>query len=129
MKLLRYLLVGGSAALFEWALFWLLNYEIKLYYLIAACISYIAATIINYILSIIHVFKSESRFSRHYELTLIFIIGIIGLAVSQFFMLIFIGYLGFLPMISKIATTGIVFGWNYLSRAHFVFKQAIISKK
>ncbi len=37
MKLILYLLVGGSAALFEWMLFWLLNYEMGIYYLLAAC--------------------------------------------------------------------------------------------
>jgi putative flippase GtrA len=122
MRLVRYLLVGGTAALLDWSLFWVLAVLVGIHYLWAAFLSFVAATFLNYVLSILHVFESEVRFSRNHELALVFLVSAIGLAINQFAMLVLVGYLGFNLLLSKIAASGIVFGWNYAARAHFVFK-------
>jgi putative flippase GtrA len=122
MRLFRYLLVGGTAALLDWSLFWVLAVLVGIHYLLAACLSFIAATLLNYVLSILHVFESEARFTRNQEVALVFFVSAIGLAINQLAMWIFVGLLGFKLLLSKITATGIVFGWNYTVRAHYVFK-------
>ncbi|MGA7981021.1 MAG: GtrA family protein [Chromatiaceae bacterium] len=120
--MIRYLFVGGTAALLDWSLFWLLAVVLGIHYLLAACMSFIAATLLNYVLSILHVFESKARFSRNHEVALVFVVSAIGLAINQLAMLVLVGYLSFNLLLSKIAASGIVFGWNYSARAHFVFK-------
>lgn len=122
MRLFRYLLVGGTAALLDWSLFWVLAVPLAIHYLLAAFLSFTAATFLNYVLSILHVFESEARFSRNHEVALVFLVSAIGLAINQVAMLVLVGYLGFNLLLSKIAASGTVFAWNYTARAHFVFK-------
>ncbi|WP_428420663.1 GtrA family protein [Methylibium sp.] len=122
MRIVRYLFAGGVAALVDWSIFWGLANELQLQYQIAATISFLLATLTNYIVSIRYVFESGVRYSRRREAALVYLVSALGLGINLIVLQILVGGYGFHLMVAKISATAIVFFWNYFSRATFIFK-------
>lgn len=125
MKFVRYFFVGGAAAALDFAVFALLTKVVHLAWFWSAVASFVLATLINYLLSIRFVFQSGARFSRkHHEVTLVFLVSLIGLAINQAVLWVCIDRAHFALLLAKVVGTGVVFFWNYFARRHFVFKAA-----
>ena len=130
IKLLLYLFVGGTAALFEWGLFYillrilttLLDLSLTQLSLLATCVAYAFSTIYHYFLGNVLVFNSGQRFSRGKELSLVFLVSTLGLGMNLLLMYIFVGCCQWLPLLSKIAASVICVAWNYLMRRFFIFR-------
>jgi putative flippase GtrA len=123
MKFVRYFFVGGAAAALDFLIFALLTKVFHVPWFWSALISFTAATLLNYFLSIRFVFQSGVRFSRkHHEVLLVFLVSLIGLAINQAVLWLCIEKASIGPLIAKIIGTGVVFFWNYAARRHFVFK-------
>lgn len=130
VKVLLYLFVGGTAALLEWGLFFILFMEILpslgLIFgksvLLATAIAFCISTLYHYFLGNVLVFNSGSKYERGKELSLVFLVSIIGLVLNLILMYLFANLLGWNPMVSKILTSCIVVVWNYLSRKKWIFR-------
>lgn len=130
IKLVLYLFVGGTAALFEWALFYVLihyvmdglGWGITALTMTATAMAFCASTLFHYFLGNILVFDSGSRYERGKELSLVFLVSIMGLGFNLLLMYIFVTLLGWEPMLSKVLTSCIVVVWNYLSRKKWIFR-------
>jgi putative flippase GtrA len=122
LQLAKYVGVGGSAALVEWSSFALLIGLAHLHYLAAVTVSFFVATAVNYVLSARFVFV-RGRHPVHKELFLLYLVSAIGLALNLILMSFFVGYLSIHAMPAKIASTGIVFFWNFGSRKLWVFEK------
>ena len=85
-------------------------------------LSFIIATLMNYILCISFLFKSGVRFSPNAELALIFTVSAVGLIINQSVLYVLIESIGMEELSSKVLATSSVFFWNYLSRKRFIFK-------
>jgi len=122
-KLYKYILVGGSAAIVDISFFLLLNKFLTTHYLVNASISFLIATLVNYILCVKFVFNSKQQYSTHTEILFIYLISAIGLFIHH--TLLFSGFelLGLPMIIAKLFAMGIAFIWNFLSRKHIVFKE------
>ena len=133
MKIFMYLLVGGSAALLEWALFFLFFsglttialFSLQTQTVLAATtLAFGTSTIYHYILCNRFVFDSGSRYHKGTGLSLVFLVSAMGLGWNLLLMWIFTSpvILGLNPMASKILASAIVTVWNYLSRKKWIFK-------
>ena len=130
IKLVLYLLVGGTAALLEWGLFYvfihyLLNgfgWGITSLTMTATAMAFCLSTLFHYFLGNILVFDSGSRYKRGKELSLVFLVSIMGLVFNLLLMYIFVTLLSWEPMLSKVLTSCIVVVWNYLSRKKWIFR-------
>lgn len=116
IQFLRYVFVGGFAAVVNIGALYILKDIFNLYYLIANAIGFILGLITNYILSKALVFTKEKMNNSIIEFTIYAIIGIIGLILDSLFMWIFTSKIGIYYMISKIVSTGLVFIWNFGAR-------------
>jgi putative flippase GtrA len=121
MKIVKYFFVGGIAAAVDISLFYLGAGVAQWNYMLVGTVSFILATLVNYLLSVRVVFQSGTRFSRLHEVLLIFLVSCAGLVVNQTILYVCISRLaiGILP--SKVLATGGVFLWNYHLRSRFVF--------
>ncbi len=119
-QLIKYFFVGATAALVDWLLYWALVKYGAMHYLLAAALSFIVSTAVNYVLSIKCVFSS-GRHTRYMEIGLVFFVSLIGLLFNELFLYLFVSIFQVHYMISKVAATGIVFFWNYFSRKKFIF--------
>jgi putative flippase GtrA len=124
MKIIRYFFVGGAAAAVDFSLFAILTKLTGVPWFLAALISFVAATVLNYVLSVRHVFTSGVRFSRDHEIALVFIVSAIGLSVNQLVLWLLIERGGWEPLIAKVCGTGAVFLWNFGARYRFIFRGA-----
>jgi putative flippase GtrA len=122
MRIVRYFFVGAVAAVVDIGLFTVFARLLGYDYLIVAGCTFVVATLVNYALSVRHVFKSGARFGRSLEVALVFAVSAMGLAINLGVMFVAVDKLGLDLVLSKILATGIVFLWNYQLRANFVFK-------
>ena len=121
MKIIRYFLVGGIAAVVDISLFTLFAYLLGYNYLIVGTCTFILATLVNYFLSVRFVFVSGIRFSAHHELILVFLISCAGLLINLCILYVLVEFLVIDKLIAKLIATASVFLWNYLCRSQYVF--------
>lgn len=123
-RIARYFGVGAMAAAVDISLFYLFAKTLGYNYLVVGTLTFIVATLVNYILSIRFVFRSGVRFARTHEMLLVFAISAVGLALNQLALYAGVSKFGLGLLLSKVCATGAVFVWNYLARARFVFRSA-----
>lgn len=121
-KVVRYFFVGGAAAIVDVGLFFIFARLLGYHYLLVGAGAFTAAAVVNYLMSIRYVFVSGTRFQGNAEFAWVYVISAVGLVMNQIILFIGIGSLHQDMMLSKFAAIGLVFGWNYLARKHFVFK-------
>lgn len=124
MRIFKYFLVGGTAAVVDIGLFSLFAIYLGWNYLAVGAASFLVATYVNYELSIRHVFQSGARFARNTEILAVFVVSGIGLILNQLVLYMCVDWLEIHKFLAKLCATGSVFFWNYLARARFVFKGA-----
>ena len=130
VKIILYLFVGGTAALVEWGLFYLFFYYllvglglcIDTLTMVATALAFGLSTLYHYFLGNILVFDSGSKYDKSKELSLVFLVSIMGLVFNLVLMYVFVGLLAWQPMLAKVITSCIVVVWNYLSRKKWIFK-------
>ena len=120
-RLARYFFVGGVAAVVDIGLFMLFAGYFGLPYLRVAVASFVVATLVNYLLSVRLVFVSGQRFSRRWEIVLVYAVSGVGLAINQAMLYLGVDVLRASLLLAKLAATGTVFFWNYIARRVFVF--------
>jgi putative flippase GtrA len=120
-QLMRYLVVGGTAAIVDWLGYWILINKLAFHYVIAALISFTVATAVNYFLSIKWVFTSNGKYTRLTEVSLVFLVSAIGLLINQLSLLLFVETFSLHYMSAKILATGLVFFWNFSLRKYYIF--------
>lgn len=121
IKVILYLVVGGTAALVEWAFFYGFSQGLGIGYLSATAAAFCLSTLYHYLLGNILVFTSGARYGRRKELSLVFIVSTMGLAFNLFLMYIFVGMFTWQPMPAKVLASCIVVVWNYLARKMWIF--------
>ena len=146
-EILRFLLVGGTATVFDYAVAYLFYHLILPPSRIGGTLSLVLSTAfgfgvglaVNWILSVCFVFRNvkDKKKSRSGKSFLIFtLIGLIGLGLTELGMhlgvsclpeISLFGSAAFLGIswtwwISKVAMTCIVLVWNYLGRKLFIFR-------
>lgn len=122
IKLAKYFVTGAVAAGVDFAIFAALVKGVGWPWYLAATVSFLVATAVNYVLSVRHVFTSGIRFGKRHEIALIFLVSAIGLGVNQAVLYVLIRQ-GVAVLLAKIGATGTVFLWNYLARHQFVFRE------
>ena len=130
VKIILYLFVGGTAALVEWGLFYLFFYyllvglglSVDVLTMVTTALAFGLSTLYHYFLGNILVFDSGSKYDKSKELSLVFLVSIMGLVFNLVLMYVFVGLLSWQPMLAKVITSCIVVVWNYLSRKKWIFK-------
>ena len=75
MRIVRYALVGGTAALLDFTIFAVFAKWLGFSYLWVGSVAFVFATMVNYLLSIRHVFESGVRFSPRKEVAMVFLVS------------------------------------------------------
>lgn len=121
IRILCYLCIGGTAALFEWGLVYLFNRCWGWNYLLATAAAYLCSTVCHYVATNIWVFTSGVRYSKSKEFSLVLVVSTLGLLFNVLLMRIFVRGLGFPVMESKVAASALVTIWNYFSRKQWIY--------
>ena len=122
MKIVGYFFVGGAAATVDIGLFFIFAKLFGYNYFLVGCVGFSLATAMNYFLSIRYVFRSGVRFTKHTELTFIYIVSLLGLGLNQGILFVLVEQAGAELMLSKLVAAGGVFFWNFSARNLIVFR-------
>lgn len=125
----RYLIVGGTAFIIDYGLFWITSKYVfgaeGLGVYFATAVGFIAGLVYNYILSLVFVFKSakDQNKGKTVGAFLIFaIIGVIGLLLSEAGMYLIYDLLRVNEYIARVLVAGAVTVFNYGARKILIFK-------
>ena len=127
----RYAIVGGIAFVADWGTLFIFREFVftggtKFGLFAATAAGFIAGLAVNYILSIIFVFRSSENKSsgKGFKAFVLFaVIGIIGLGLTELGMYAGVYLLEWHYMIVKIIVAALVLIWNYMGRKIFVFNK------
>lgn len=122
-QIIKFGIVGVLAAIIDFGLLAILTEFLGIYYLLSAAISFIVATIFNYIASMKYVFDSRyEKGQKHQELFIFVILSLIGLGLNQVFMWFFVEITVLHYIIAKVLATILVMAWNFISRKIWIEK-------
>lgn len=121
IQLFRHIFSGAIAFTLDFSLLYLLTEYAHLHYLLSTICGFLVGLITTYLLSIKWVFNQRRAKNKTIELLIFCFIGIIGLVFTYGFMWFFTSVLMLYYLVSKIITTIIVFGWNFIARKTILF--------
>ncbi|MCI6002644.1 MAG: GtrA family protein [Tenericutes bacterium] len=121
-QILKFGIVGGIAFIIDYALLYVCTEYLNIYVLYSSIISFSISVIFNYIMSIKWVFDVNHK-QTYKDFTIFIIFSIIGLGINQLIMYLGIERLHIYYMLVKIASTGIVMVYNFITRKIFIEKK------
>jgi putative flippase GtrA len=121
--LTKYGLASAAALALDYGLLLFLHTTLGLDYLVAAAIGFLSGLLLVYALSIRYVFGDRRRIQARGEFLGFFVIGLIGLALNEFLMHVFVAQLGLSVALAKIPTAGFVFASNFTARRALLFSR------
>jgi putative flippase GtrA len=119
-----YLVIGGLAALAEWAVFlamWRLVPAAPLY--IDSTVAFVIATFVNYLLCVRTIYASKTG-SVLGDVAKVYAASLLAFGVNQAVFLALVA-VGANPMAAKIAGTGVAFLVNFAARQFVIFAPAL----
>ena len=122
-EIFRYLIVGGTAFIFDYGTLMLLNKVFGVNYLIAATIAFSIGIAVNYLGSIFFVFQVRSVHNVHMERVVFILIGIMGLLINDGMLFLLTGKLLIPVEYSKLITQVVVLFWNFTVRKILLFTE------
>lgn len=117
---IKYIIVGGSAALINWAVFYVCL-KLSLHYLAACVVSFVLATLWNFLLARRFIFHTRAH-SLLKESVLVYIASLCGLLIDMAVVWGCVEWLDMQPMLGKIIATGVAFVFNFLARYLLIYK-------
>lgn len=120
-KLYKYILVGGSAAVVNWCIFFVCTKIFLLHYIISGIISFLIATLWNFLLARKFVFDNSTH-SPIKEISLIYAVSLIGLCIDIVILSLCVEFFLLDSMLGKIIATGIAFGFNFGMRNFVIYR-------
>lgn len=125
-QFLRYFVTGGLAFVVDFGVFALALYYFDVHYLVANLIGLMGGNVVNYLLSIGWVFSAQKRTMEKHrllEIIVFVLISLVGMALNEFLMYVFVGLLVLQEMISKMGAAIIVLLYNFFARKYILFKR------
>lgn len=126
LQFLRYIFVGGIAAVANIGSLYVFTEILNIYYLISNIIGFILGLVVNYLLSKLLVFSTEKEVNKVFEFLVYAGIGVGGVGLDTLFMWIGTSIIGIYYLITKIISTALVFIWNFVARKMLY---SIVNKK
>ena len=128
-KLLRQIaafgVVGGICFVIDYTVMVLLTEFAGISYLLSCGISFTVSVVTNYLLSMRFVFKSKNDGNKAKELTLFVTLSVTGLLLTEVLMWVGVERLSFHYVLVKVAVTGIVMAYNFVTKKIFLEERGL----
>ncbi|MBT4277472.1 GtrA family protein [Candidatus Falkowbacteria bacterium] len=117
---IKYCIVGGTAAVVDFGILFILTDFFSVYYLTSATASFIVSALVNYSLNRSWTFQSNGK--KRKQLPIFFTIATLGLIINNGIMYTGVEFFGLWYILAKVIATGVVLIWNFLGNKYFTFK-------
>lgn len=115
-QIMRFGVVGVISFLVDYGILYVLTEKANIYYLLSAGISFTVSVVINYLLSMSWVFKSNKKRGKKEEFIIFIVLSLGGLLLNQVMMYVFVDCMNVYYLLAKIVATAIVMIYNFTSR-------------
>ena len=92
-QIMRFGVVGVISFLVDYGILYVLTEKANIYYLLSAGISFTVSVVINYLLSMSWVFKSNKKRGKKEEFIIFIVLSLGGLLLNQVMMYVFVDYM------------------------------------
>jgi len=116
VQLVRYGLVVAVAFPVDFGLLFVFTEHFHMYYLLSTILSFSISMLVNFLISILWVFKARADRPLWKEIIAFFIIGFVGLGLTAVIVWFCTTVLGVYYLISKLVAACIVFFWSFSAR-------------
>lgn len=123
LEFLRYGIASAAALTVDFGLLVLLTSGFGVDYLVSAAVGFSVGVVVIYVLSITWAFRSQVNDSRGAEFAVFVAIGIAGLGVNELIMWQATETAGLPYQLSKLASAGCVFLFNFTFRKLLLFSE------
>ncbi len=120
--MIRYAGASIFALALDCAVLLLLTRGLGVDYPAAVALGFLSGLALIYLLSVRYVFEGRRHRAPRVEIAGFVITGVVGLLLTEALMLLFVGRFGLPLSLSKTATTGFVFMFNFVSRRSLLFR-------
>ena len=117
----RFIIAGGTSAVIDLTLLYLLNTTLGLYYLLSAVLAFIGAFGISFTLHKFWTFKSHLEETRK-QVVMYFATSLFGLSLNTLLMFIFVDFFHIMVLLSQVFVGIIVAFSSFFISRNFVFK-------
>jgi putative flippase GtrA len=126
-EIVKYIVAGGLAFLFDITTLWICTEFLGMHYLLSNLLGYSSGLAITYVLNTQWVF-SYRRYKKTWLEFLIFnLIVVAGLGINQGMMAVLVGTLGMYYLYAKIVTSFFVMVYNYFAKKFILFHPPNVS--
>lgn len=122
LQIFKFIIVGGTATIIDWAVYYVLYNFLHVNPLIANILSFTVSVIYNYIASVKWVFDVNKEKSKIKMVIEFLVFSVIGLLISELLLWLGINKLSLNAMLVKIVATAIVMVFNFITRKIFLEK-------
>lgn len=119
-QLLRYLFVGGFAAIVDTGLVYLLAYVAHVGYVLAVAVAFVTGSAVNYAGCVLWIFRSTRP--RYAEIPMVLVVGAGGLLINELVVWSLYARIGVALMVAKVIAVMVAMMWNFLLRRLVVFR-------
>lgn len=121
MKILRYLISGGTAAIVDLAILYLLTDIMGVWYLFSAVLAFIIAFVVSFVLQKYWTFANHSNDKIHSQILIYLTVALINLGLNTLGVFVFVHYFVFHYLTAQIIVSAIIAIESYFIY-HFIFK-------
>lgn len=122
VQVFRYLISGGTAFVLDFSTLWFLTEIVNFHYLISSILANGVGLIVTYLFSILWIFDKRIVKNRVVEFSIFIVIGVIGAALTIFFMWVITELIGVHYLISKVITVLLVALTTFVLKKKVLFK-------
>ncbi len=120
LQLIKFGIVGGISTLLDYGLMLLFTEVFDIFYLLSSTLSYTISLVFNYVASMRYVFRGREDMNKLKEFLIFTVLCLMGLGINQLVLWLIVEYAGIDYRLSKIAATGVVMIWNFVTRKLFL---------
>lgn len=122
LEMIRFGINGAVCFIVDYGLLYLLTEFCGVHYLISSSIGFVASVILNYIICIIWVFKTDTKKTIKTKVAF-FLTSVIGALINLFIMWLLVDIFTIYYLLAKIFSIIVVMIWNYFT------KKSVLTKK
>ena len=116
---IKYCIVGGTAAVVDFGILFILTDFFSVHYLTSATVSFIVSALVNYSLNRSWTFRSNGKNRK--QLPNFFTIATMGLVLNNGMMYTGVEFFGLWYILAKVIATGVVVIWNFFGNKYITF--------
>ena len=121
IKILKFIVAGGTSALSSFVLYYIFLEIFHLWYLTSSIIAFILSIFIGFILQKYLTFRDSTNSNIKKQLLIFFLISFGNLFINIVLMLFFVEVLSIDKLFAKVLSLGILACWNFFIYQKFIF--------